>query len=261
MKKILIVVLLLSFVLVGFNQADAASRVERDLAELKRRLELVEQATIGKGSSRQSSIEERQETTTRAQAEQQAELDSLRVEFQKMRGQFDDLEHTRTELHDLLNMIRGEMELKFAALEAKLGQLEAAPVVPLVTSPTVNPAAEYEAALRLIQKDAEYSHGRKGLQAFLKKYPGHELAVNATYWIGEAYYGEKKFENAILQFQDVLKKYPQHNKAAAAQLKQALAFNSLGDADTAKVLMKKVVKNYPGTPEAKKAQDRLGKMK
>lgn len=260
MKKILIVVFLLPFVLVGFNSADAASKVERDLEELKRRLEAVEQSTIGKGSNRLATIEERQDIATRTQADQQAELDALRVEFQKLQGAFDELEYTRKELHDLINMVRSEMELKFSAIEAKLAKLENRPtIVAPVHTPAVNPAAEYEAALKLIQKDGEFSHGREGLQAFLKKHPKHELAVNATYWVGEAYYGEKKFENAILQFQDVLKKYPQHNKAASAQLKQALAFQSLGDKETATVLLKKVVKNYPDSPEAKKAQERLDK--
>ncbi len=259
MKKNLMVVLLLSFVLTGVSSADAASRVERDLEELKRRLEVVEQSTVGKGTNRMATLEERQETTTRTQAEQQAELDTMRVEFQKLQGAFDELEYTRKELHDLINMVRSEMELKFSAIEAKLAKLENRPaIVAPVNAPEVNPAAEYEAALKLIQKDGEFSHGRKGLQAFLKKHPDHELAVNATYWVGEAYYGEKKFENAILQFQDVLKKYPQHNKAASAQLKQALAFQALGDKETATVLLKKVVKNYPDSPEATKAQERLG---
>lgn len=262
MKNILILFLLLPLLLLSFSLVGAASRVEQDLAEMKRRLELVEQSTIGKGPSRLTTIEERQEAATRAQAEQQAELDSLRVEFQRLNGEFDDLVHSRKELHDLLNMMRSEMELKFNALEERLAQLEKKPVAaPVAATPAVNPAAEYEAALQLIQKDQEFSRGRKGLQTFLKKYPDNELAVNASYWIGEAYYGEKKFENAILQFQDVLQKYPQHAKAAAAQLKQALAFNALGDKETAKVLLKKVVKNYPTAPEAKKAEGRLAKMK
>ncbi len=223
---------------------------------MKRRLEAVEQATIGGGSSRQERIDD----LTRQQADQQAELDALRVEFQKLQGAFDDLQHTRQELHELLNMMRSEMELKFNALEEKLGKLEKLPAEPTgPETPTINPATEYEAALKLIQKDGEFTHGRKGLQAFLRKHPDHELAVNATYWIGEAYYGEKKYENAILQFQDVLQKYPQHNKAAAAQLKQALAFQALGDKETTTVLLKKVVKNYPGSPEARKAQERLKK--
>jgi len=261
MKKILITTLVVSLVLISISQADAATKVERDLEELKRRLEVVEQSTVGKGPGRLATVEERQEATTRTLADLQAELDGLRVEFQKLKGTISDFEYSREQLHDLINLLRSEMELKFSAFEKRLTALENRPVAPVVASPTpsVDPAAEYEAALKLIQKDGEFTQGRKNLQEFRKKYPEHELAVNAAYWIGEAYYGEKQFENAILQFQDVLKNHPQHTKAAAAQLKQALAFLSLGDKDTATVLLKKVVQNYPDSPEAKKAQERLKK--
>ena len=176
MNKHLIAFLIIPLMLFGTSQADAASRVERDLEEMKRRLEAVEQATIGGGPSSQ----ERVGTLTRQLADQQAELDALRVEFQKLQGAFDDLQHTRKELHDLLNMMRSEMELKFNALEEKLGKVGSQPVAPVEpTTPTINPATEYEAALRLIQKDGEFTHGRKGLQAFLKKHPEHELAEDA----------------------------------------------------------------------------------
>jgi tol-pal system protein YbgF len=243
MKNILIVTLVAPLIFVGAVNVDAASKVERDLEEVKRRLASVEQST-----------------SNRALADLQAELDSLRVEFQRLQGSIDDFDHNREQLHDLINLLRNEMEIKFTSFEKRLSELEKRPVTAMAPPPTTaDPAAEYEAAIELIQKDGEFTRGRKALQGFRQKYPDHELAVNASYWIGEAYYGEKQFENAILQFQDILKKHPQHNKAAAAQLKQALAFQSLGDRDTARVLMRKVVENYPGSPEAKKAQERLKK--
>ena len=120
MKKFFLLVFLLPMILAGFNHAFAATRVERDLEEMKRRLELVEQATIGGGTTQGEQVE----VLTRQLAEQQAEFDALRVEFQKLKGEFDDLQHTRQELHDLLNMMRSEVELKYSALEERLKKLE-----------------------------------------------------------------------------------------------------------------------------------------
>ena len=87
-------------------------------------------------------------------------------------------------------MMRSEMELKFGAMDDKLAKLKStqAPVATKEVSP--DPSTEYQAGLALIQKDGAFAQGRKALQEFLKKYPEHELAVNASYWIGEAYYGE-----------------------------------------------------------------------
>ena len=117
----------------------------------------------------------------------------------------------------------------------------------------------YETALSLIQKDNKFAEGRKGLQQFLRDHPKHELAVNAIYWIGEAYYGEKQYEKAILQFQDVIQKYAKHAKAPAAMYKQGLAFGALGDKGMEKTLLQKVVSEYPKSAEAKKAGELLKK--
>lgn len=257
MNKRVIALLLLPLLIAIALPAAAASKVERDLAELKRRLELVEQATLGKGSSQ---IEERLAEIVRMQADQQAEMDALRVEFQKLNGAFDDLAHSRKELHELISLVRSEMEVKSGALEAKLAKLEAEIKAGAGKPVAVkSPEELYGSALDLIRKQNAFAEGRKALQEFIKNYPKHDLAVNASYWIGEAYYGEKKYENAILQFNDILKAHPDHNKAPAALLKQALGFQALGDKESSQALLKKLIKQYPKTPEAKKAKERLGK--
>ena len=78
------------------------------------------------------------------------------------------------------------------------------------------------------------------------------------YWVGEAFFGEKKYENAILQFQEVVQNHRSHPKAAAALLKQGLAFRALGDDKNARVILQQVVERYPNSDEAKKAKERLG---
>jgi len=81
------------------------------------------------------------------------------------------------------------------------------------------------------------------------------------YWIGEGWYGEKKYENAILQFQDVIQKYGEHPKVAAALLKQGLAFHALGDLKNARVILQKLVDTFPLSEEAKKAKEKLAEWK
>lgn len=227
-----------------------------DMQEMKRRLEAVEQVTVARRSGEQAKAEERLTDLSRRLADQQAELSALRVEFQRLSGQFEDSTHESTRVNDQLGQMRSELDIRLAGFEERMAALEkaptAAPAVPGVE-------ASYEKGLQLIQKENRYADGRKELQAFLKAQPQHELSVNAIYWIGEAYYGEKAYEKAILQFQDVLQKYPKHGKAPAALLKQALAFEALGDRETAKTLLKKVSINYPNSPEAAKAAERLKK--
>lgn len=231
----------------------ATPQVNSDLQEMKRRLAAVEQVTVAKRGpvAADQSISEQ----TRKLADLQAELDALRVEFQRLSGQFEDSNHENQRVNEQLAQMRSELDLRLAGFEERLAALEQGG--PGTTAPAAASEASYEKGLKLIQKESRFAEGRKELQAFLKANAKHELAVNAMYWIGEAYYGEKQYEKAILQFQDVLQKYPKHIKAPAAMLKQALAFEALGDKQDAQARLKQVISTYPNSPEAAKAKQRL----
>ena len=95
------------------------------------------------------------------------------------------------------------------------------------------------------------------METFLKRYPGDDLAVNASYWIGETYYAEKAYEKAILQFEELIQKYGEQPKVASAMLKQAMAFESSGDKATGRLLLQRVIERFPLSDEAKKAKKML----
>jgi tol-pal system protein YbgF len=96
---------------------------------------------------------------------------------------------------------------------------------------------------------------------FLEQYPKHDLVANAQYWIGETYYSEKNYEQAILAFQEVIKNHPQKEKVPAAMLKQALAFKAIKDSKSAKFVLKKLVEEFPKSEEAKRAKELLKGLK
>ncbi len=236
-------------------------RMERDLEELKRRLAQLE---IQKMETSQAAATG-SDTQQRQIAELLAGLDNLRVEFQSINGRIDDLGRDNRALADELQLIKDDMGLQLTSLDNRLAKLEEAPPVvastqqPAEKQPELTPEQLYQNALELIRNEKKFAEGRKDLEAFTKKYPDHDLYVNALYWIGEAYYGEKKYEMAILQFQDVISKYPKHAKAPAAMLKQALAFNALGDGENARTTMQKLLEEYPDSPQAPAAKKYLEK--
>src|SRR5207302_420921 len=45
------------------------------------------------------------------------------------------------------------------------------------------------------------SRARELFQDFMNRYPKDELAANAQYWLGETYFTEKKWNDAIVEFQ------------------------------------------------------------
>lgn len=253
-------VLILMAAVSGCIPTQRQLRMEQDLQEMKRRLAETERSLAGLRDDRQE--QDRLDALARQQADLQAGFDTLRVEFQSMHGRLEDMARERTQVRDDLALVRDDLALKLTALEDGLAKVkEEVKTPPPPPAPPEAPEALYERGLELIQQKGDFAGGRQWLQQFLQRNPQHELAPNAMYWIGESWYGEKKYENAILQFQDVVQKHGEHPKAASALLKQGLAFHALGDKKNARVIMQKVIDAFPLSEEAKKAKEKLAEWK
>ena len=251
-------------------------QMQRDLLEMKRRLGEAERAVKELQDDTSGGVRAHVETLAGNQADFQAELDGLRVDLQSMQGRTGDQERINDELRQDLSMLRDELSLQVADHEQRLAKLDAGlaaastapPAVspspttavapPVVTTPAGESAPElYDRALNKIREEQDFTAGRELMEAFLKRYPENDLAVNAAYWIGETYYAEKNYEQAILKFEEIIQKYGDHPKVASAMLKQALAFESTGDQATARLLLQRVIERYPLSDEAGKAKQKL----
>jgi len=265
-----IFLILLSVVLLSgcLPPTQSQLRTENDLEELKRRLAQLEVQNIDISESKKTGGE----TQQRQIAELVAGLDNLRVELQSINGRIDDLGRDNRGISDELQLIKDDLGLQLSSLETRVAVLEkpatvavdqpgqaASKKTPEVAATKLSPEQLYEEALDLIRKEKKFAEGRKKLETFVAKYKDHDLYVNALYWIGESYYGDKMYEEAILQFQDVISKYPKHQKASAAMLKQALAFNGLGDSENARTTMQKLIEEYPNSSQVPAAKKYLEK--
>jgi tol-pal system protein YbgF len=97
---------------------------------------------------------------------------------------------------------------------------------------------------------------RELFQDFLNRFPKDELAANAQYWLGETYYAEKKWNDAIVEFQKVLKEHPGSDKVPDALLKIGMSFQAQGDCKNALLFFDEVGQAHKSTPAAKTAHDR-----
>ncbi len=241
-------------------------RMERDLDEMKKRLAKAEMSLAAQGKSLTGELEQRLDTLGRTQADLQVGLDTLKVDVQSVNGRFEDQARERDELRSDMLLVKDDFGLKLTSLEDRMQKLEEnraalGGATGISGGMPNSPEALYEVALEKIQKSGDYAGARESLQQFLKDNPQHPLATNAMYWIGEAHFGEKSYENAILQFQDVIQKHPTHPKTPAAMFKQGLAFQALGDTQNAKIILRKVQETYPQSEEAGKAKAKLAELK
>jgi tol-pal system protein YbgF len=119
-----------------------------------------------------------------------------------------------------------------------------------------NPKKLYDASYLDITK-GNYDLALAGFNEFLKRFPKHDLADNAQYWIGEGYYAQKKYEPALTEFEKVVGNYPGKDKEPAALYKMGLCLQEMGDKAKARQYWQLLVKKYPKSPEAALASDKL----
>lgn len=127
---------------------------------------------------------------------------------------------------------------------------------PMAAAPSGAAGDDYRAAVELV-RGGQYGDALLGLRAFITKYPRHEYADNAQYWIGEAFYAQKSYAEALSEFRKVIEVYPRGNKVPDALLKLGYCYQALGQGEKARAVMVQVVNLYPTSEPATLATKRL----
>ena len=122
--------------------------------------------------------------------------------------------------------------------------------------PVPAPEEAYNKASELFKK-GDIAGAKGEFKRFLEVYPKSKLAENAHYWLGECYFSEKKYDEAILEFDEVIKNYPKGNKVPDALFRQGMAFLEMDDPTNAKLIFKEVIKRFPKSDQARRATKRL----
>ncbi|MCY4611027.1 MAG: tetratricopeptide repeat protein [Gammaproteobacteria bacterium] len=136
--------------------------------------------------------------------------------------------------------------------------------VPPDDEPAFSPTL-YEPAARLYEQGREafrnlnFYDAAKVFREFLTKYPAHEDAGEARYWLGEALYVEGRFQDAIAAFAEVVAD-DANPRREAARLKTGYAWFELGDLGRAEAILVEVRDQNPGSDLARLAQLRLDRL-
>src|SRR5216683_4161037 len=102
-----------------------------------------------------------------------------------------------------------------------------------------------------------YDLATQEFQDYLKYYGETDLASNAQFYLGEIAYSQKKYEDAVAEYERVLNNYPKSFKLAPARLKKGMALIELGQKPGGIRELREVVKRYPGTEEDRRARAKL----
>lgn len=258
--------LILPFFLFGGCASQQIAKLEKDVQAIRQELQ---------AADTKSTMQE--EDLRSAYARMRSELDALRVELQKIRGQYEEDSFAGAgtgqrggDLSDELVFLKDEL-LKLSNRVQHLSEyvgLETAAVIeektPSGKGGKATPAPLDADALYNSAKQAfdngNLEKAQKEFTEILTRFPKSAVAGNAQFWLGEIYYRGNSYEKAILEYQKVIEKYPKGSKVASALLKQGLAFEKLGQKSNARLVLEDLVKRYPGSSETLIAQKKLRQM-
>lgn len=102
-----------------------------------------------------------------------------------------------------------------------------------------------------------YSLSKGEFRQYLQYYPKTDLASNAYFYLGEIAYAQRRYPDAIGEYNQVLNHYPNSFKRADARLKKAYALLKLKENGPAIAELRTVIRKNPGTEQARKAQAQL----
>lgn len=108
--------------------------------------------------------------------------------------------------------------------------------------------------------NGRYGAATAGFEKLLNQYPDSALNAGALYWIGEAQYAQRQFDQARGYFDQLLVLYPTDNKVPDAQVKLGFVQQELGDIAGARKTLEAVVSRHPRTTAALLAQRRLSEL-
>ena len=110
-------------------------------------------------------------------------------------------------------------------------------------------------------KEGRYKMATTAFKRFIDTYPKSSYAGNSQYWLGEANYVTRQFEQAITEFKKVLNQYPTSNKVPDAMLKLGYTYYEIRANDKAKAILFRLRKVHPKSTAARLAGKRLERMR
>jgi tol-pal system protein YbgF len=252
------------------GQKDLQTQMTQDHTVIKT---LVQQSTDG-ADKLGGTINSMQKAVQDVQANSGARLDTMSTQLQ---GLSDNLEEIKSRMGKL-NQQLVDMQSTVQGIDAKLSGNAPSGTTPTTgagspnaaVSPTSAPAGGSPAASAgAPNADTLYSNGLRDItsgkydlaksefQDYLKYYGETDLASNAQFYLGEIAYTQKRYSEAVTEYDKVLNNYPKSFKLAPALYKKGMALLELGQKTSGVRQLRDVVKRYPGTEEERRARAKL----
>ncbi|MCI0471169.1 MAG: tol-pal system protein YbgF [Candidatus Aminicenantes bacterium] len=191
-------------------------------------------------------IEEKIAAISRDQADMSQSKESLLLSMQFIKEEINELKNSVGRINDMLVSMPGGGVSPGGEGNNSSGQASSA------QSPDT---IYYTAYSDYIKKNYQYAIA--GFRQFIKLYPNNTLADNCYYWIGECYYAQKMYQEAVGTFTDLIDSYSDGDKIPDAILKKGFALIEMGKQSEGIEVLKELTSKFPLSEEASLAQQKI----
>ncbi|MCY7317138.1 MAG: tol-pal system protein YbgF [Ramlibacter sp.] len=185
----------------------------------------------------------------------QNQIESLRAEIARMRGQNEQLSR------DISEVQRNQKDVA-VGVEERLRKFEPIKVTVDGREFTADPAEsrDYDASMAIFRR-GDFPAAQTAFTEFLRRYPQTGYRTSALFWVGNAQYANRDYRGAIANFRALLAQAPDHARAPETLLSIANCQIELKDAPGARRTLEDLMRAYPQSEAANAARERLARVR
>ncbi|MFT4242817.1 MAG: tol-pal system protein YbgF [Acidovorax sp.] len=223
----------------------------RAILEMRQRVDVQQQRTADETRR----LGEENSQLRRSLLDLQTQIETLRAEQAKLRGQNEQL------LRDVADLQRRQKDIA-QGVDERLRQFEPVKVTLDGQEFQADPAEkkDYEAALAVFRA-GKFADAGTAFTAFVRQYPRSGYVPSARFWLGNAQYATRDYKEAIGNFKQMLSEAPSHARAPEAALSIANCQVELKDTRAARKTLEDLLRAYPQSEAALAAKERLSRLK
>lgn len=242
------------------------SEARRAILDLRQRVEsqrqVIEQQSQALNEALNQAVNQAQQRAAedasqmrRSLIDLQAQIESLRAELARLRGQD---EQFGRDLADVQRRLKDQAQ----GLDERFRRFEPVKVSVDGREFSAEPAEvrAYDAALAVFRK-GEFAPAQAAFTDFIRRYPGSGYLPSARFWLGNAQYANREYREAIANFRALLAEAPDHVRAPESVLSIANCQIELKDTAAARKTLQDLMKAYPQSEAAAAARERLARLR
>ncbi|WP_087746144.1 MULTISPECIES: tol-pal system protein YbgF [unclassified Acidovorax] len=250
-RALLALVLSGAFVSTGHAALFEDDEARRAILELRQRADALQQRSaedIRKSADESSQLR-------RGLLDLQTQIEALRVEQAKLRGQNEQL------LRDVGELQRRQKDIA-QGVDERLRQFEPVNVTVdgLEFQADAAEKRDFEAALATF-RSGKFAEANTAFAGFVRQYPRSGYVPSARFWLGNAQYAAREYKEAIGNFRLLLSGSPGHARAPEAALSIANCQIELKETRAARKTLEDLLRAYPQSEAAVAAKERLSRLK